>query len=100
MSSNLRRDRLVVFRLTQEEYRLLRAACAAAGRRSISEFTRSELLSIVKSDSVDASVRDKLLQIDHKLDVLLHGLPCTSESSDTDVDTEGSERIRPEVCKY
>ncbi len=71
MSSSLRRDRLVVFRLTQEEYRSLQAACVAAGRRSVSEFTRAELLSIVHSDSVDASIRDKLLEIDHKLDRLL-----------------------------
>jgi hypothetical protein len=71
MPSNLRRDRLVVFRLTKEEYRLLQAACTAAGRRSVSEFTRSELLSIVQSDSVDASVRNKLLEIDQKLNVVL-----------------------------
>jgi hypothetical protein len=71
MSSSLRRDRLVVFRLTQEEYRLLQAACTAAGRRSVSEFTRTELLSIVQSDSVDASVRHKLMEIDRKLDQLL-----------------------------
>ena len=74
MASNLRRDRLVVFRLTKEEYGLLKSACAAAGRRSISEFTRAELLSIVQSDSVDASIREKLLDIDHKLNVLLQRL--------------------------
>ena len=74
MASNLRRDRLVVFRLTKEEYRLLKSACVAAGRRSISEFTRAELLSIVQSDSVDASIRNKLLDIDHKLNVLLQRL--------------------------
>ena len=86
MPSNLRRDRLVVFRLTKEEYRLLQLACAAAGRRSVSDFTRSELLSIVQSDSVDASVREKLLEIDHKLNVLLERL-----------EGNGMERIRPEV---
>lgn len=81
MPSSLRRDRLVVFRLTQEEYRLLQAACAAAGRRSVSEFTRSELLSIVQSDSVDASVRGKLLEINHKLDRLLEKEPVAPEHS-------------------
>jgi len=81
MSSSLRRDRLVVFRLTQEEYQLLQTACAAAGRRSVSEFTRAELLSIVKSNSVDASVRDKLLDIDHKLDQLLEKLPASAGRS-------------------
>ena len=79
MSTSLRRDRLVVFRLTQEEYRLLQAACAAAGRRSVSEFTRSELLSIVHSDSVDASIRDKLLEIDRKLDRLLEERPASDQ---------------------
>jgi hypothetical protein len=90
MSSSLRRDRLVVFRLTQEEYRMLQAACAAAGRRSVSDFTRAELLSIVQSDSVDASVRDKLLEMDRKLDRLLESQTSTSRRT-------GKDRLRLEA---
>jgi hypothetical protein len=34
----------VVFRLTQDEYRYLQKACSSSGARSISDFTRKELL--------------------------------------------------------
>ena len=39
-----RRDRIVVFRLSQDEYEGLKAACAERGAASISSFARSELL--------------------------------------------------------
>ncbi len=38
------RNRVVVFRLTQEEFRNLRLACDLRGARNISEFTRAEIL--------------------------------------------------------
>jgi hypothetical protein len=39
-----RRDRIVVFRLSQDEYDGLKAACAERGAASISSFARAELL--------------------------------------------------------
>ena len=39
-----RRDRFVLFRLSQDEYQLLRAACEEQGAASISSFARSEIL--------------------------------------------------------
>jgi len=39
------RKRIVVFRLSEEEYKSLEAACDARGARNISEFTRSTILS-------------------------------------------------------
>ena len=39
-----RRDRIVLFRLAQDEYEGLRAACAERGGASISSFARSEVL--------------------------------------------------------
>lgn len=39
-----RRDRLVVFRLTQEEYKRLQRACSVTGARNLSDFTRRQLL--------------------------------------------------------
>lgn len=41
---------MVVFRLTQEEYIALRDACQSKGGRNLSEFTRSELLSMLRSE--------------------------------------------------
>lgn len=38
------RNRVVVFRLSQEEYRSLQEACSRAGARNLSDFTRSEVL--------------------------------------------------------
>jgi hypothetical protein len=39
-----RRNRIVVFRLSQDEYEGLKAACAERGAASISSFARAELL--------------------------------------------------------
>ena len=45
------RNRIVVFRLSQEEYRNLRQACSSRGARSISDFTRSQILVSLSEDS-------------------------------------------------
>ena len=45
-----RRDRLVVFRLSQDEYDGLRKACAEHGAPSISAFARSELMKSINRD--------------------------------------------------
>jgi hypothetical protein len=44
MTVKRRRDRVVVFRLTEEEYDGLRRICEAKSGRSLSEFARSEIL--------------------------------------------------------
>ena len=45
-----RRDRLVVFRLSQDEYDGLRAACTEHGAASISAFARSEVMKSLNRD--------------------------------------------------
>ena len=40
-----RRDKTVIFRLTEQEHRILKQLCVARGGRSLSEFSRVELLS-------------------------------------------------------
>jgi hypothetical protein len=45
-----RRDRIVVFRLSQDEYEGLKAACAERGAASISSFARAELLTSLERD--------------------------------------------------
>jgi hypothetical protein len=49
-----RRDRIVVFRISQDEYEGLKAACAAA---SISSFARSELLTSLDRDRLSGVYR-------------------------------------------
>jgi hypothetical protein len=44
-----RRNRIVVFRLTEDEYEFLRGACHTAGGRNLSDFTRSEVLTRLAS---------------------------------------------------
>ena len=44
MSQTQRRDRVVLFRLTEQEHLELRQLCAAKGGRSISEFVRLAVL--------------------------------------------------------
>jgi hypothetical protein len=46
-----RRNRIVVFRLTQEEYASLKSACVDRGARNISDFARAALLSSIESES-------------------------------------------------
>src|ERR1035438_9452713 len=49
-----RRDRLVIFRLSQEEYQMLKAALERNGARNLSDLTRSEVLAALHSGSVAA----------------------------------------------
>jgi hypothetical protein len=58
------RSRLVVFRLSEDEYRTLRAACESRGGRNVSDFTRSEVLDYLKSVSLpdNAQVRCAALE--------------------------------------
>jgi hypothetical protein len=55
------RNRAVIFRVTQEEYNRLEAACANGGARSLSDFARSRVLSAAPSHL--SSVEEKLEEI-------------------------------------
>ena len=57
----------MVFRLSQEEYDSLKTACAAAGGRNVSEYTRAELLAAIQSDSLHATVQRRFLELDRRL---------------------------------
>ena len=67
MSSLNPRNRIVVFRLTQEEYANLQAACRSKGGRNLSEFTRSELMVMVRSEPIEALVEKHFQEIDGRL---------------------------------
>jgi hypothetical protein len=61
------RNRLVIFRVTPEEYSSLMSACVAAGSRSLSDYTRSELLAMRQADSLGSVVEQRFVEIDRKL---------------------------------
>ena len=50
------RNRILIFRLTQEEYDALQSA--SAGARSLSEFARAKLLGAIDSTPVDSQLSD------------------------------------------
>jgi hypothetical protein len=60
MSALSPRNRIVVFRLSQDEFETLKCACAEKGGRNLSEFTRSELLSFLRAQSPEYLIHSKL----------------------------------------
>ena len=67
MSSENPRNRLVVFRVTQDELVSLKAACAEKGGRNLSDFTRSELFAFLHSQSPEFLIQRKLDDIERQL---------------------------------
>ena len=70
-----RRDRIVVFRLSQDEYEGLKAACAERGAASISSFARAEVLT-----SLD---RDRLSGVSRQLSNLESGMERITQILET-----------------
>jgi hypothetical protein len=58
---------MVVFRLTQEEYTSLRDACKSKGGRNLSEFTRSELLAMLRSESIAALIQSRFHELESRI---------------------------------
>jgi hypothetical protein len=61
MANTQPRNRAVIFRVTQEEYNRLEAACVNGGARSLSDFARSRVLSAAPSNL--SNVEEKLDEI-------------------------------------
>lgn len=59
-----RRDRIVVFRLTKDEYRRLERACSATGARNLSDYTRRELL---EGHAANGSIELRLSKFEKRL---------------------------------
>ncbi len=75
------RNRIVVFRLSQDEYRSLQDACIRAGARNLSDFTRSEVLERLDADAVGgplsrrfASLEQQIATMQFQLNNLLQGV--------------------------
>ena len=90
MPSLHQRNRIVVFRLSQDEYDRLRAACNAAGGRTLSDFTRSELLTLVQTDNGGSTIERKFVEIDRKLSDL-HALIKNMSERITELNGNGSQ---------
>jgi hypothetical protein len=64
------RNRIVVFRLSQDEYRLLKEACDRAGARNLSDFTRSEILECLNSDALGGHLAHRFASLEQQIAVL------------------------------
>jgi hypothetical protein len=58
------RNRVVIFRVTQDEYRALKEACDRRGSRNLSEFTRSEILADLERPQIIDYVNRRLACIE------------------------------------
>jgi hypothetical protein len=66
-----KRSRMVVFRLSPDEYHSLRSTCLAANCRSISDYMRAELLDPARSQPPGSTVQSRFHEIDQRLGELL-----------------------------
>ncbi len=64
------RDRIVVFRLTQEEYKRLMKACSHTGARNLSDYTRAQLLDPSASRTSPDRIETRLTKFDKRLSEL------------------------------
>jgi hypothetical protein len=84
------RNRLVNFRVSEEEFQNLREACLSGGARSISDFARSAVLNTFGgANEQEGLLKIRLSTIDQKMDELDSSLrtllgrlnPSTSQST-------------------
>ena len=88
------RDRVVVFRLSREEYRVLQDASCARGARNISDFTRSALLGHLDLDRF-AAIEKRICELQSvvtRLSQLLEGF-VTPAPSPRAQSKSGSSRV-------
>jgi len=76
-----RRSRIVLFRLTDDEYEDLKAACVHRGARNVSDFARTALLQSITEEREEVS--RKLEQIEsgvNRLEKLIEGIAKGDQS--------------------
>ncbi len=65
------RNRLVNFRLSDDEFERLKTACSQFGARSISDFARGSVLDrILDGPEPEARPKERIVELDHKLAAL------------------------------
>ena len=52
------RNRILIFRLTQDEYNTLQTASSERGARSLSEFARAKLLGSLEAPALDQHISE------------------------------------------
>ena len=67
MSMIRRRDRTMVFRLSQDEYDSLLAATSLNGGRSVSDFIRTAVMATIESGADHKSTPGKLRELEQRV---------------------------------
>jgi hypothetical protein len=57
------RNRVVLFRLTQEEYQQVQEACAEGGARSVSDFARARILGAAPAGASLTQIQSQLAEL-------------------------------------
>jgi len=65
--NNLNRSKVVVFRLSLDEWRSLREGCERAGARNLSDFTRSAVLHFLGSDTPQDDLHLRVSAIEREI---------------------------------
>ena len=71
MKTEVKRNKLVNFRVSEEEFTQLTKACDASGARCLSAFTRNAVLAPRNESAAVTAVESRLAQMTQKLDALL-----------------------------
>jgi len=64
------RNRMVVFRLAQDEYQKLIEVATRNGARNLSDFMRSELLAYIHSGTITEHLHRRFEALEHRIDEL------------------------------
>lgn len=67
MNANRRRDRTMVFRLSQDEYESLLQATSQNGGRSVSEFIRTAVLSSIEGGLDAKTATNRLRELEQRV---------------------------------
>ena len=67
MSMIRRRDRTMVFRLSQDEYESLLSATSQAGGRSVSDFIRTAVMATIESGTDHTSTPGRLRELEQRV---------------------------------
>ena len=77
------RTRLVNFRVTEQEYLLLREATAAQGARGLSDFARRAVMERVRDPAPSTSLEERVTSFEQSLSALTATLNRISEQLST-----------------
>jgi hypothetical protein len=67
INKDLTRRRMVIFRLSAEEYQSLRKACAAAQARNVSDYVRTKALDLIQRQELSEALKQDLSSINRNL---------------------------------